>query len=168
MTMNDGSHMNTLTTERPSELKAVERSRRLVDTHPPMRIAIACNRVAFGLEDSLLAFLLQVGHDVVDLGAQLMDPVDYSAISEIVAKKTSEGGVDLAVVLAERGFADWIREIEAEVPTDLFKSSMSPGHLDLEVLAVGERVVSIAFAEEIVTDWLETLELKAVHPKLVA
>lgn len=62
-----------------------------------MRVGIAAERGGFGLKEDVVAHLHAAGHEVVDLGANGLDPVDdpdfVIPLARAVVEGTVEGGV---------------------------------------------------------------------------
>jgi ribose 5-phosphate isomerase B len=64
-----------------------------------MRIAIASDHAAFDLKAELREYLIELGHEVADLGPDTADRVDYPdfgyRLAAVVADGTAERGVAL-------------------------------------------------------------------------
>ena len=64
-----------------------------------MRIAIASDHAAFDLKAELRDYLIELGHEVADLGPETADRVDYPdfgyKLADVVADGTAEFGVAL-------------------------------------------------------------------------
>ncbi|HEX6329824.1 MAG TPA: ribose 5-phosphate isomerase B [Actinomycetota bacterium] len=126
-----------------------------------MRISISSDHAGFPLKESLREFLEELGHDVLDVGTDSEQPVDYPGITAAAARAVAEGRVDRAIVLGGSGqgeqmAANKIHGVRAALCHDLYLAEMSRRHNDANVLAMGGRVVASALAREIVRVWLET------------
>lgn len=126
-----------------------------------MRISISSDHAGFPLKESLREFLEELGHDVLDMGTDSEQPVDYPGITAAAARAVAEGRVDRAIVLGGSGqgeqmAANKIHGVRAALCHDLYLAEMSRRHNDANVLAMGGRVVASALAREIVRVWLET------------
>lgn len=126
-----------------------------------MRIAIASDHAGFALKRHLIGHLDGSGHDVVDLGTDSLEPVDYPAFCAAVGRAVVSGDAERGVVLGGSGqgeqiAANKVRGVRAALCNDLFTARLSRQHNDANVLSIGGRVVAPALAEEIVDLWLAT------------
>jgi ribose 5-phosphate isomerase B len=126
-----------------------------------MRIALGCDHAGFPLKEDLLAFLSDEGHEVLDMGTDSTDPVDYPAFCAAAARAVVEGDADRAIVMGGSGqgeqiVANKIDGVRAALCHDLYTARLSRQHNDANVLGIGARVVAPAYAREIVRVWLAT------------
>ena len=126
-----------------------------------MRISLGCDHAGYPLKEELKSFLLGEGHEVLDLGTDSTDPVDYPDFCAAAARAVADGRADRGIVLGATGegeamVANKVRGIRAAVCNDLFTARMSRTHNDANVLALGARVVAAALATEIVRVWMVT------------
>lgn len=126
-----------------------------------MRIAIGADHAGFPLKEDLKAFLIEEGHDVLDVGTDSTDPVDYPAFCAAAARAVIAGEADRAIVLGGSGQGEQIAAnkvdgIRAALCHDGHLARLAREHNDANVLAMGARVVASAYAREIVRIWLET------------
>jgi ribose 5-phosphate isomerase B len=126
-----------------------------------MRIALGCDHAGYPLKVELKAFLIEGGHDVIDVGTDSTDTVDYPAFCAAAARLVADGSADRAIVMGGSGqgeqiVANKIPGIRAALCHDLFVAELSRRHNDANVLGIGARVVAPAYAREIVRVWLDT------------
>jgi ribose 5-phosphate isomerase B len=126
-----------------------------------MRVAIGADHAGFPLKEDLKSFLADDGHEVLDVGTDSTDPVDYPPFCAAAARAVVAGEADRAIVLGGSGqgeqiAANKVHGIRAALCNDLFLARLSREHNDANVLAIGARVVAPAYAREIVRVWLET------------
>jgi ribose 5-phosphate isomerase B len=126
-----------------------------------VRIAMGSDHAGFLLKQELGAFLRSEGHDVVDLGTDSEEPVDYPVFCAAAARAVAEGRADRAIVLGGSGqgeqiVANKIGGIRASLCHDLFTARLARAHNDANVLSMGARVIAPAHAKEIATVWLAT------------
>lgn len=126
-----------------------------------MKIAIGADYYAgLDLKDVLTAFLKELGHEVVDCGAQRDTPVDYP----LIAKKTARAvldGCDRGILICGTGIgisiaANKVRGIRAAHCTDTYSARMAAEHNDANILALGERITGVEVCKEIVAVWLNS------------
>ena len=126
-----------------------------------MRIAIGADHAGYPLKQHLVATLVELGHQVEDLGTNGDGAVDYPPICARVARLVVNGGADRGVVIGGSGqgeqiTANTIPGIRAALCNDLYTARMSREHNDANVLSIGGRIVAAALADEIVKVWLNT------------
>ncbi|MEX2422166.1 MAG: ribose 5-phosphate isomerase B [Actinomycetota bacterium] len=126
-----------------------------------MRIAMACDHAGYPLKEVLRAFLEQEGHEVLDLGTDSEDPVDYPDFCAAAARAVVEGRADRGIVLGGSGqgeqlAANKVHGARAALCNDLHLAELSRRHNDANVLAMGGRIVAVQLAKEIATLWLST------------
>ena len=126
-----------------------------------MHVAIGSDHAGYELKEDLKAFLGQEGHDVIDLGTDSEEPVDYPVYCAKVAHAVAEGRAERGIVLGGSGqgeqiAANKVHGIRAALCNDLYTARMSRQHNDANVLSIGARIVAAPLAHEIVELWLAT------------
>jgi ribose 5-phosphate isomerase B len=126
-----------------------------------MRIAIGGDHAGYALKEAVKESLQAQGHEVLDLGTDSEEPVDYPAFCVAVARAVAEGRADRGIVLGGSGqgeqiAANKVRGIRAALCNDLHLAELSRRHNDANVLAMGGRIVAVELAREVVKVWLET------------
>jgi ribose 5-phosphate isomerase B len=122
---------------------------------------MGADHAGFPLKEDLKAFLVEEGHDIVDVGTDSTEPVDYPMYCAAAARAVVAGEADRGIVLGGSGqgeqiVANKIHGIRAALCHDLFVAELSRRHNDANVLGMGARVVAPAYAREIVRLWLAT------------
>lgn len=126
-----------------------------------MKIAIGCDHGGFELKEEVVALLKNMGHEVVNLGTDGPDSVNYPDFAEAVCEKITTGGCDRGILICGTGIgmsmaANRHRQIRAALCHELFTARMSREHNDANVLCLGARVVGPGLALEIVSTWINT------------
>jgi len=126
-----------------------------------VRVTIGSDHAGFVLKQHLVQTLTELGHEVVDLGTDSEDPVDYPPICAAVARTVAKGEADRGIVLGGSGQGEQIAAnkvdgVRAALCNDLYLARMSRQHNDANVLALGGRIVAPPLADEIVQLWLDT------------
>jgi ribose 5-phosphate isomerase B len=124
-------------------------------------VAIASDHAGYGLKEHLKGFLAEEGHEVLDLGTDSEEPVDYPAFCAAAARAVVDGSAERAIVLGGSGqgeqiAANKVRGIRAALCNDLYTARLSREHNDSNVLSIGARIVAPELAREIVRVWLST------------
>jgi ribose 5-phosphate isomerase B len=128
---------------------------------PVSRIAIGSDHAGFHLKQHLAALLGGQGHEIVDLGTDSPESVDYVEFCAAVGRAVRDGRADLGIVLGGSGqgeqlAANKVRGVRAALCNDLYTARMARAHNDANVLSLGARVVGEGLAEEIVSLFLTT------------
>jgi ribose 5-phosphate isomerase B len=125
------------------------------------RIAIGSDHAGFELKSHLVKLLRERGHEVLDHGTDSTDPVDYPPICAAVGRTVRDRDAELGIVVGGSGqgeqmSANKVRGVRAALCNDLYTAKMARAHNDANVLAMGERVVGVGLAEDILDMFLTT------------
>ena len=137
------------------------------------RIAIGSDHAGFELKQHVAKRLVDAGHDIVDLGTDSTEPVDYPVYCSAVGRAVRDGQAELGIVLGGSGqgeqlAANKVRGVRAALCNDLYTARMARAHNDANVLSIGARVVGVGLAEEIVDLFLATPFDGGRHARRVA
>lgn len=125
-----------------------------------MRIAIACDHAGFPLKSEILAAVRSLGHQIVDLGTDSREAVDYPDFAEKAGDALRNGQADRAIVLCGSGVgasiaANKIPGVYGAVCHDTYSAHQGVEHDDMNLLALGARIVGPELAREIVLAFLQ-------------
>ena len=125
------------------------------------RIAIGSDHAGFELKSHLVGLLRGQGYEMIDLGTDSSESVDYVPICAAVGRTVRDGDADFGIVLGGSGqgeqlAANKVRGVRAALCNELYTARMARAHNDANVLAMGGRVVGVGLAEEIVAVFLGT------------
>jgi ribose 5-phosphate isomerase B len=120
-----------------------------------MRYAVACDHAGFPLKESVLLALLQLGHDVEDLGVHSPEPSDYPDSARSIGEAIRSGRAERAVLLCGSGVgasvaANKVPGVRAAVCHDVFSARQGVEDDDMNVLCLGARVIGSGLATECV------------------
>jgi ribose 5-phosphate isomerase B len=126
-----------------------------------MRISMGSDHAGYRLKEELKTFLQNEGHEVLDVGTDSEEMVDYPDFCAAAARAVIDGRADRAIVLGGSGqgeqlAANKVRGTRAALCNDLHLAQLSRRHNDANVLAMGGRIVAAELAKEIVKLWLVT------------
>lgn len=126
-----------------------------------MKIAVASDHAGFTYKEIIKTRLIELGHDVTDFGTHSTEPVDYPDFIRPAAQAVADGKCERAVVFGGSGngeaiVANKVKSIRCAIAWDLRSAKLSRRHNDANVLSLGERMLSIHEAVEIVELWLTT------------
>ena len=125
-----------------------------------MKIAIGCDHAGVDLKHALLDSVLKK-HEVIDMGTNSKESVDYPDIAKPVAHAVASGEVERGILICGTGIgmamaAGKVKGIRAARCSEPYSAEMSRKHNDANVLCFGARVVGSGLAEAIVEKWLTT------------
>ena len=126
-----------------------------------MRVAIASDHAGFAYKAVLIELVGQLGHDVKDFGTNSEAPADYPDCIRPVAEAVARGDFDRGIVLGGSGngeaiVANKVRGVRCALCWDATTARLARQHNDANVLSLGQRVVGIETAKELVRVFLET------------
>jgi len=124
-----------------------------------MRIAIGSDHAGFELKTAIKAFLTAAHHEVLDVGTDSDDPVDYADFAVAVGSAVREARVDRGVLFCGSGIgasmaANRIPGVRAGLCHDTYSAHQGVEHDDMNVLVLGGRVVGVELARELVDTFL--------------
>jgi len=125
-----------------------------------MRVAIACDHAGFPLKEYIRTAVLLAGHEVIDLGTFDTNAVDYPDYAEKAGRALQSGEADRAIVLCGSGIgasitANKMSGVYAGVCHDTYSAHQAVEHDDVNMIALGARVIGPELAREIVLAFLQ-------------
>ena len=126
-----------------------------------IKIAIGCDHAAFEEKEKLKYFLRQKGYEILDVGTNSSDSVDYPKFGHSVANMVVNKIADKGIVICGSGIgisiaANKVKGIRAALCTSCEHAEMSRKHNDANILALGARMTDYELLESISTVWLDT------------
>ncbi len=137
------------------------------------RIAIGSDHAGFALKQHFAGLLAEQGHDVLDLGTDSTEAVDYPVYCSAVGRAVRDGEASVGIVLGGSGqgeqlAANKVHGVRAALCNDLYTARFARLHNDANVLSIGARVVGIGLAEEILATFLASEFEGGRHERRVA
>ena len=125
-----------------------------------MKIAIAADHGGFELKDSMVEYIKSLGNEVMDLGTNSSDSVDYPDYAKKVCEEIQQGDSDLGILICGTGIgmslaANKFEGIRAACVSDVYSAKMSRNHNNANVLCIGARVIGDEVAKLIIKTFLE-------------
>ena len=138
-----------------------------------MKIAIGCDHGGFALKEALKAHLVGRGFEVLDMGTNSEESVDYPVYGKKTAEAVAGGQAELGIVCCGTGIgisisANKVHGIRCAVCTNLYMAEMTKRHNNANMLAFGGRVVSAEEAIAMTDKWLDTEYEGGRHARRVA
>jgi ribose 5-phosphate isomerase B len=126
-----------------------------------MKIAIGSDHAGFQYKEKIREFLAGRGHSVTDFGTHSEEPVDYPLFIRPVAEAVARGEFDRGIVLGGSGngeaiTANRVKGIRCALCWNEDSARLGRQHNDANVLSLGQRMMPIETALQLVQIWLET------------
>jgi len=126
-----------------------------------MRIALAADHAGYVLKDELVAWLRETGHDVIDLGTNGPESVDYPQFGFKLAEEVASGSAKYGIVVCGSGIGISIAvnrnpACRCARVDDPLSAALAREHNDANVLAMGGRLIGHDMAKACVQAFLGT------------
>jgi len=124
-------------------------------------VAIGADHGGFELKRELIGHLHDWGYQVLDLGTDSAEAVDYPDFAEAVGNAVARGDAWLGIVLDSAGIgssiaANKVPGVRAALCYDRATARNSREHNDANVLTLGAKLIAPEAAREIAALWLAT------------
>ena len=124
-----------------------------------MIVACGFDHAGVPLRARLLPLIEAAGHEVLDLGTDRTDPIDYPQKALEVGQAVVSGAADRGILVCGSGAgvsvaATKIRGIRAATVHDTYTAHQCVEHDDVNVLCLGGRVIGPELAAEIIEAFL--------------
>lgn len=124
-----------------------------------MKVGLAADHAGYELKQVLVEVVERLGHQPLDLGTDSAESVDYPDFAEKLGRALQEGKVDRGILVCGSGVgaavaANKMKGIRAGLCHDTYSAHQSVEHDDVNILALGARIIGSALAEELVGTFL--------------
>ena len=139
----------------------------------PHSLAIASDHGGFELKQQLIPWLRSLGYQVIDLGTDSKDSVDYPDFAFSAASMVMQGKADAAIIIDGAGIgsamaANKVPGVRASMCYDVATARNAREHNHANVLTLGAGMIDLNLAKDIVKTWLETPWGGGRHARRVA
>lgn len=126
-----------------------------------MRIAITSDHAAFSLKAELREYLIELGHEVADLGPATDDRVDYPDFGYLLADVVADGTAQYGVALCGSGIGISIAvnrhpQLRCALVSEPLSAALAREHNDANAIAMGARLIGIDQAKACLDAFLAT------------
>jgi ribose 5-phosphate isomerase B len=126
-----------------------------------MKIAIGSDHAGFKYKEQIKKWLVEKGHKVEDFGTDSETPCDYPDFIRPAAMAVAQGKCERGIVMGGSGngeaiVSNRVKGIRCTVAWDLRSAKLGRLHNDANVLSIGQRMMTIEQALEIVELFLTT------------
>jgi ribose 5-phosphate isomerase B len=138
-----------------------------------MLIAIASDHAGFHHKTAISAFLKSLGHQVRDFGTTSDEACDYPMFIRPCAEAVARGDCERGIVLGGSGngeaiVANRVKGVRCAYCFSIETARLGRQHNNANVISIGERVVPLPLALEIVRTWLDTPFEGGRHARRIA
>ena len=126
-----------------------------------MKIAVGSDHRGYEAKRRIVSLLQQLGHEVLDMGTDKPESVDYPDFAFQVARSVGEGRVDRGILANGTGIgmciaANKVLGVRAAPCHDSITAEMSRRHNDANVLCLSAHLLGGDLIDRMVRIWLET------------
>ncbi|UTW54125.1 ribose 5-phosphate isomerase B [Kordiimonas sp. SCSIO 12610] len=126
-----------------------------------MKIAISSDHAGYDLKEEIREILLKLDHEVVDLGPESADSVDYPDYGKAAGVAIADGVASRAIIVCGSGIGISIAAnrnpaVRAALCTSGLMARLSRQHNDANVLALGARLSGIETVKDCIHEFLNT------------
>jgi ribose 5-phosphate isomerase B len=137
-----------------------------------MTIAIGSDHAGFRYKQELADFLRASGYTVEDFGTHSLDSVDYPDFAAAVGRAVASGNAPFGVLVCGSGIgvsitANKVAGVRAANCLTEEMARLARQHNNANVVTLGERLVTLDAAKEIINTFLETAFEGGRHEKRV-
>ncbi len=136
------------------------------------KIALGTDHAGYKMKEAVKAYLNEKGYEVIDLGTNSEEAVDYPDYIRPAAESVAQGDCDCGVVFGGSGngeamVANKVVGIRCGVCWNVESARLTKEHNNANVIAIGGRMVSEAEGLEIVSTWLNAEFQGGRHQKRI-
>jgi ribose 5-phosphate isomerase B len=126
-----------------------------------MKIGIGSDHAGYRYKEEIKRFLAEQGHEVRDFGTDSEESVDYPVYIRPVAEAVAGGELERGIVLGGSGngeamAANRVRGVRCALCWNAESARLGRQHNDANMISLGQRMMALETALDIVRIWLET------------
>ncbi|MDO4778021.1 MAG: ribose 5-phosphate isomerase B [Tissierellia bacterium] len=125
-----------------------------------MRVAFTSDHAGIELKSILIEHLEKKGYEIVDVGPNVKESVDYPDYAHKMCDIIISKEVDLGIAICGTGIGmsiacNKVKGIRASLCSEPYSARLTRNHNDSNVLCLGARVIGEELAKEIVDIYLK-------------
>lgn len=125
------------------------------------KVVIGSDHGGFEYKEEIKKFLFEKGYKIIDVGTNSKESCDYPVFAKEAAQKIINGEADKGILICGTGIgmsitANKFKGIRAALCGDTFSAHATRAHNNSNILCLGERVIGLGLALDIVNIWLNT------------
>lgn len=124
-----------------------------------MKIVLGCDHAGFPLKQAVMDAVRAAGHEVIDVGTNSPDPVDFPDITKEVGEAIQSGEAERGILVCGSGVgaciaANKMKGVWASICHDTYSAAQGVQHDRMNVLCLGGRVIGPELAIALVKAFL--------------
>ena len=124
-----------------------------------MKIVLGCDHAGFPLKQTVLDAVRAAGHEVIDVGTNSADPVDFPDFTKKVGEAIQRGEAERGILVCGSGIgaciaANKMKGVWAAICHDTYSAAQGVEHDNMNVLCLGGRVIGVELAASLVKAFL--------------
>ena len=126
-----------------------------------MKIAVGCDHAAYELKEAIKEKLTKEGHEVLDMGCDSTESVDYPKYGHAVGRAVASGEAERGIAVCGSGIGisiacNKVPGIRAALCASVEMAEMCRRHNNANVVCMGARMISQELAFDIIDKWMTT------------
>lgn len=123
------------------------------------KLAIGNDHTAIGMKNEIMAYLLEKGYEIINVGTDSTESFNYPISGYKVARLVADGEVDGGILICGTGVgislaANKVKGIRCVTCSEPYSARLSRQHNNSNIVAFGARVIGVETAKDIVDNWL--------------
>ena len=126
-----------------------------------MKIVVGSDHAAYELKEAIKEKLTKEGHEVIDVGCDSTESVDYPKYGHAVGRAVASGEAERGIAVCGSGIGisiacNKVPGIRAALCTSVEMAEMCRRHNNANVVCMGARMISQELAFDIIDTWMTT------------
>ena len=126
-----------------------------------MKFVVGSDHAAYELKEAIKAKLISDGHEVIDVGCDSTESVDYPKYGHAVGRAVASGEAERGIAVCGSGIGisiacNKVPGIRAALCTSVEMAEMCRRHNNANVVCMGARMISQELAFDIIDTWMTT------------
>ena len=126
-----------------------------------MKIVVGSDHAAYELKEAIKEKLIGEGHEVIDVGCDSSESVDYPKYGHAVGRAVTSGEAERGIAVCGSGIGisiacNKVPGIRAALCTSVEMAEMCRRHNNANVVCMGARMISQELAFDIIDKWMTT------------
>ena len=126
-----------------------------------MKLVVGSDHAAYELKEAIKAKLISEGHEVIDVGCDSTESVDYPKYGHAVGRAVASGEAERGIAVCGSGIGisiacNKVPGIRAALCTSVEMAEMCRRHNHANVVCMGARMISQELAFQIIDTWMTT------------
>ena len=126
-----------------------------------MKIVVGSDHAAYELKEAIKEKLIGEGHEVIDVGCDSTESVDYPKYGHAVGRTVASGEAERGIAVCGSGIGisiacNKVPGLRAALCTSVEMAEMCRRHNNANVVCMGARMISQELAFDIIDKWMTT------------